>query len=94
MILKNCVICGKEFIKINKGKTCCEACSKELHLRLTRKYYFEHSEKWKWYKANKKVEPLGTTDLVDRPKRKKNGKIDFGHEANLIARELRRIGLE
>lgn len=93
MVLKNCVICGAVYSTRNNQKTCGNECSKILHGQLTRRYYFEHSERWRWYKKNKKVDPIGTTGLVGKLKRGKDGKVDFGHEANLIAKEMRRIGL-
>ena len=101
MVKKVCVICGKVFDAVGSSVTCGEKCSKKrkklydskYRIYYNQDYYFNNTEKWKWYRKNAPFLPLGTTDLVEKAYKNNKGEIDFIAEANLIRHELKRLGL-
>ena len=62
MVIKKCVVCGKEFDTKGRTKTCSEECCKEDRKRYNKQYYQDNKEKMleyhKQYRENNKEKRL------------------------------------
>ena len=101
MVLKKCVVCGKEFNALGRDITCGEKCAKINKSRYDYVYYMENNKeyyrknwlKWREYAKSRKKLDIGTSDLSGKMQRHPDGEPDFDAEGLLVKREMMRTGL-
>ena len=101
MVLKKCVVCGKEFNALGRVVTCGEKCQKINRSRYVYAYYMENNSKyyaknwvkWQEYDKNRKKVKVGTGGLSGDMHKDSNGNPDFDGESLLIKKEMVRIGM-
>lgn len=85
-MIKNCVICGKEFDAQGKDKTCSVACRKILKREQARQY---RENKRTEYNPNWLQEYRKNNDL---PEAKEDTLIGLGYAERQIAQTLKMVG--
>ena len=93
MVIKNCIICGKEFNCTGRELTCCDEHEKQHKKEKKSEYYNTHREQWRWYRANNDSEDLGTTNISSKICRKEDGTPDWKAEELMIKAALKDVGL-